>query len=900
MPIGIYPPILKSTQPAFLYTVSSYRVYFTLQQISSYNEIGHAQIRVVKQSNNKSIVNTSYYPDGIIYTDAIIAGNGANEYFVAINRNDLSLPWEANEMYKIQVRFGLNKKFTSVKNFATWKQTQINQSAFSEWSTVMVVKAINAPDIYIKNSERKQDVVSTEKTEATVTPLFSGYCSFDDGSAGKVEIVDKFRFSLYQGDSIDTEFLLETSGWKQRNSLTNSLDQYRFKTVLTNTETYSVTYEIMTVNGYTATTEPYTFIVSQYYLAELDKVTLRAEDNSAYCIDNGCVNLYLTNSIPLSGSFIISRSSEQSNYAVWEDLAYLIFNKKLADNELIYQDFVIESGVKYKYALQQENSAGLRTAPIYMEDDKIPKCVNFEYSFLYHNGVQLRLQFNHRMSSFKHSVLSSKQDTLGGKYPHITRNGQAYYAEFPISGLISLHMDSDQTFFTMQSDGYWFGGEKIISADKYLDIADNNTFNHDLTENNVYIERRFREKVEEFLNNFDYKLYKSPTEGNFVVVLTNVSLTPNTTLGRMIFDFSATAYEVMEDTLENLNEFGLIDIGQFEYLSSDEISYSFGQISGLFESGQELYNLIKQQEEISIGGGYKFNIRKISSLWIENYPRADFSSRIYELEALIASLKASGESYDKEQAELDELNNITQILAARPQLVGTTLLINNKEISMMPNRLYALDDLEEFVTSIKLKYKQPIIINYTCQLTQREDETVGVVSTIDSSRIWGQVSGIFTGTDKILKSYDYNYKINSIYQVFDPRGEETLINLYRTTNLFDIVKDETKKQIESIYRIQGGFPNYDEATDTWDNGTIYYTFSDMTKFDIEADPGTILYIGKNKDGSDKVEVVIGPTGRYTLNPMESLVRFVALKEPQFAIIDYQCLTNQMEMMKQGG
>jgi hypothetical protein len=90
------------------------------------------------------------------------------------------------------------------------------------------------------------------------------------------------------------------------------------------------------------------------------------------------------------------------------------------------------------------------------------------------------------------------------------------------------------------------------------------------------MERRFREKVEEFLNNFDYKLYKSPTEGNIVVVLNNVSLTPNADLGRMIFEFSATAYEVLENTLENLNEFGIIDIGEFESLSNDDVSYSFG------------------------------------------------------------------------------------------------------------------------------------------------------------------------------------------------------------------------------------------------------------------------------------------------------------------------------------
>lgn len=902
MPISIYPPTLKSTQPAFIYTTNSYKVFFTLQKITSRSEIGHAQIRVVEQTTNKSVINTSQFPDGVIYTETINEEDNG-QYSVAILTRYLKRGWEANHVYKIQMRFGTNAMYQSLADFATWKQLQIDQNAFSEWSTVMIVKAINEPSIYIKNAENlNQDIIATEKVEGSLTPLFVGYCDFEASNTSfntKLEMVDKYRFLLYEGDIIDDEFLLEDSNWLQHNASAEHTDQHRFKTILTNNKTYSVIYQIITVNEYAAEASPYTFMAAQSYLTGLEEVDLRAEDETAYCSENGCINLYLTATSELSGSFVITRSSEFSNYGVWEDLAYLVFNKRSFVDELIFQDFTIESGVKYKYAFQQENAAGLRTSPLF-EDRQPARQVNFEYSFLYHNGVQLRLQFNQKVNSFKHTVLSSKQDTLGDKYPHLTRNGYAYYAEFPISGLISLHMDSDQTFFNLNDDGYWYDDNKVVPSDKYLDVDGDRKFDLNLTHDNIYVERRFREKVEEFLNNFDYKLYKSPTEGNIVVVLQNVSLTPNATLGRMIFDFSATAYEVMDNTLQNLNEFGIIDIGQFESLSSDDISYSFGQVSGLFTNEQEIYDWIKEQEEVSIGGGYKLAIKKISSLWIENYPRDDFRNELLELEAELASLKQEGLPTALVEAQIRDLKNLVAALEARPLLAGTALLINGKEISMMPNRVYSLEDIEEEVISIKLKYNQPIIVNYKCQLVQRVDDAVGVVSSIDSSRIWGQISGIFTGTDRILRSYDYNYKASPTYRIYNPQGDDTNINLYKTVNLFDIVKEETRKQIEGIYGIVDGFINYNEEDDTWDDGTIYYTFSDMTKFDIEADPGTILYIGKSKDGSDKVEVVIGPTGRYTLNPMESLVRFIALKEPQFAIIDYLCLANQMKMTKQGG
>ena len=72
-------------------------------------------------------------------------------------------------------------------------------------------------------------------------------------------------------------------------------------------------------------------------------------------------------------------------------------------------------------------------------------------------------------------------------------------------------------------------------------------FSHtNLTNDNLYAERIFREKVIEFLTEDRPLLYKSQTEGNVVVKLMNIQLTPNKTLGRMIYDFSCTCYEAQD------------------------------------------------------------------------------------------------------------------------------------------------------------------------------------------------------------------------------------------------------------------------------------------------------------------------------------------------------------------
>jgi hypothetical protein len=62
---------------------------------------------------------------------------------------------------------------------------------------------------------------------------------------------------------------------------------------------------------------------------------------------------------------------------------------------------------------------------------------DFEYAFLYDGERQLKIKFNPKVTSLKIDVLETKTNTIGSKYPFIFRNGQVYYKEFSISGLIS-------------------------------------------------------------------------------------------------------------------------------------------------------------------------------------------------------------------------------------------------------------------------------------------------------------------------------------------------------------------------------------------------------------------------------------------------------------------------------
>ena len=81
------------------------------------------------------------------------------------------------------------------------------------------------------------------------------------------------------------------------------------------------------------------------------------------------------------------------------------------------------------------------------------------------------------------------------------------------------------------------------------------SFNTNLISENIHLERQFKLEVLDWLTNGEPKLFKSPNEGNYIVRLLNVSLTPNDQVGRMIHTFNATAYEVAEVSYDNLYKY---------------------------------------------------------------------------------------------------------------------------------------------------------------------------------------------------------------------------------------------------------------------------------------------------------------------------------------------------------
>ena len=849
----IYAPILNNTQAAFLANTESYSISFTLPKYVSLGDIKHIQVYIVKQSNNSSIADLTQYPDGIIYKS--IEQNMTLPYSVTILRSDLIQSWEPGAIYKIQLRFGQNELFSSLSDFADWKSNQTKNEAFSEWSNVMVVKAITKPTVIINNTN---ELSGDNWILNTPNPLFTGTYQSDPINH---ETMNQFRFELYNNQNE----LIETSDW-----LTDNI-QHRFKTILVDHESYIVKLQVETINGYICNSEDFAFTVILDEGATLKNTDLYGLlSDQRFGQDNAAVKLYLkTDQL---GVFTISRSDESSNYTIWEDLGYVETTTGLPKGP-IYIDYTIESGISYKYAISKEYANGVRSAPLInnIYDDSnivvandpysyfIPLvnnafCYFFEYNYLYRDNMQLRLQYDSKINSFKHTVLRSKQDTLGDKYPHLVSNGYAYYAEFPLTGLITLHMDSDSTFFKWDESKGLMCGEELIAPLRMFtyntkgslpreetrsnqpNISNNNdielyNISTDLIHENVFIERKVREKIEAWLNDFTYKLYKSPTEGNIIIGLTNVSLTPKQELGRMIYEFSATAYELADNTINNLKSLNILSDYKEQTIEKQKFDDKiFGQIIVPNSNGIDILSQIQQQQQTVSTKLYNTSLKEINDIWIDRY---------------------DSNTQTQQETEDTVLKNAIAN-AVHPNAASLQLTVNGNNVVILPEKTYAYHGLIEDLT-VPNNIAYPFIINYAGIVTKTYNSDIETEMGLAAPAFleqWGQLSGIFSTDPETLSQYDANYLASETERIFNPLNNQTVnaweksstndtnYNVYRQTDILAVIKDEA---VNYTLRQEGATSQEGDIYNT-PHGQIRVTFEGLDDFKIEGDPGSELII----------------------------------------------------------
>ena len=616
--IILYPPITNSWMPAFKQTEKA-RVYFSISNYNNINEIKYAQVTCVSQNTNQSILNRRNFPLGIkmlTYNSnpAMNTGfsidnsrEGDDKYYIEISPNDLQDPemisnikaFYNNQYYKIQIRLASTEADNwdgSPNTLYAWNVANLDK--LSEWSRVCVIRPIAEPAISLKTTKTVGGVVSIAELDPSQINLIpnafigvQGKLYFNDSM--EQEVLDHYRIYLIQNENVyDSQDIFVDS--ENPNQIYHSI-AYN----LQDTQYYTLAFEYETNNGYKDTiTYPLLIQLNSYddlnarmYVLPDEEngymaiwLTTRLDDSQIYVDYNQTLKdafavyqdqlYYLNTTIGgnVNDYITIIRASDKDNFTYWEDLhTENLLN--YSDINYVYPDYTAEAGVLYRYAIQKRSVSGGRGRAIYeMKNDPDhpgqqiladPKVFAPEYMYLITKDNQLTIKFNEDISSLKYVVSENSTETIGSKYPFVMRNGNVNYRQFNISGTISTLIDLEKgeewnPLTQAFTDNEYEKKKKAFYGENYQ-YYQNYLIEKGLDYTNDFIyEKKYRDKVIAFLNDGKPKLFKSTPEGNIMIRLMNISLTPEKQLGRIIYGFQAIAYEIADSTIENYEKFDII------------------------------------------------------------------------------------------------------------------------------------------------------------------------------------------------------------------------------------------------------------------------------------------------------------------------------------------------------
>lgn len=705
--IKLYPPVIESTVSACYEEngMVKFTIPFCMNRAVSASQVGGFKLRI------KTVQTGSFLYD-------ISTINPANyniadtESYVTFYLNDINQKLKVGQFYKVQLAYiGMtesdkNSAYNQYINGSTTLEEYENQvnklGIVGYYSSAGTIKYTTKPNLYINNF--------SSKSLNEYTHTYLGYYSQEGGDIS--ERVYSYEFNIY--DSSGKNIVYSSGEQIHNNSLDDnaalSIDTYTIMTDLPQSTIYYIDYTVKTINKLIISSPKYRIIqretidpdirihslnvelnfdngyidvslkpVIRYYLQQVYEIINNlASDKYSWLnlkediIDQGFTTIeaeqifnlrdkikeviynddereklifsYYTNYY-CTGSFVLCRADEDSKYSNWEELTKFYLFDSIPEG-LIYRDFAIEQGKKYQYSLQQYNDYGLYSNRLY--SDIILS--DFEDAFLYDGTRQLKIKYNPKMNKFTNTVLEQKQETIGGKYPFIFRNGNVNYHEFPIAGLIS-YLSDEQFLFMTQEELNLINESKIRTSNRSR-VSDPH---FDSLSENITRERLFKTEVLNWLNNGNPKLFRSPTEGNFLVRLMKISLSPENKLGRMLHNFTSTAYEIAEYNNQSLQDLGIIRINdidfgnQIKFFTKDLSKCAPGQVLNILSNNSlpVIINSIKcdnmffgdqllityedgAQENIQIGISGNYEIQSLKNIkGVSVLPR--YSEKILEI-----------------------------------------------------------------------------------------------------------------------------------------------------------------------------------------------------------------------------------------------------------------------------
>lgn len=572
------------------------------------------QVSVRKQKNNQNALDPKYKADIMLCTlQRETTSQGVERFFIEITPSDIDGGFISGQYYKVQIRFtssktnGTNIPSPTTNAFTSWLTEYLQD--FSEWSSIALIRPINQPieNIYINNSSREYITLYTNYIELSGDVTFS--------TQQETQQLERYRVYLYDNNNI----LKQDSGdiYSQNNMISYIVHtslalgiQYKIQVVLITNNLYewSASERYVTVPYILPMSADVQLVEKVNNAAGYIKLQLRRDLNYAYEHRNQIHNYYSfeeedenevslaayhtiaglttqtqdlfssnedltavyfdentvlfsnpnermtyydsfdSNFLSLNDRVIIRRSSNKTDFSQW----YTLADFTIQENDLIrldWFDYTAEPGIWYRYQIVRYDTDARKTAELVTDEAK-PVMLDTEDIFLNAEGEELIVRFNPIISGISNKVAESITDTIGSKYPFIRRNGNVNYKTFSLSGTISCFTDLGHNVFHSSKEELY--GNAAPFYNQY-----NEEHNIDVYNDFIY-EKMFRQKAIQFLQKPTVKLLRSLTEGNILVRLSNINFTPKETLGRKIYDFNCTVYEVAQDTEENYLKYDIL------------------------------------------------------------------------------------------------------------------------------------------------------------------------------------------------------------------------------------------------------------------------------------------------------------------------------------------------------
>lgn len=789
-----YPPLVKNFLPSLIReeynnepNSQKYLIAFALSSYDSIptNKEVRVQIALRNQKTNSFALKKELHPTGFKIGKFGLLPNAIDDYkyYVTIFCSDLqNNNFELNQSYKLQLRF--MKPREGAPQASLDLANEYYTQPISEWSQTCLIKVIDKPVVSIHG-------LSENEPSSFSAPFLDliGNVSF---SEGEKEYLKSYKLQLFE----EQQLVLKTDDIFTNQYNPNEFS-YNLGYQLNPEHSYKLNF-IYTTSGFYKGIATYNFSVYKTKIGRLKANILAQPDNI-----NGVIRITIKgqNAQRLIGNITIRRSSSKDNFQKWEDIQNFVFTKS---GDLNWIDLTAESGIWYKYCAQKRGHNGQRGAII--ETQNPVMCV-FEDMFLVQQGTMLNIKFNPSISNFKYNITESQQNTLGSKYPYFTRNGDNYYRTFSIGGLISAMADNSQY---LEENIIPFASKKNIfqnSVPLYEAYYKENNINDF---NNFIYEKNFRDKIYEFLYKNKVKLFKSTTQGNILIKLTDINFQPNSTLGRKIYSFTATAVQIDEANIENYNKYQIQTVGEY---SKNLISFSYstlGQIP-INEIYAEWNSNTNSWAENTNGGHVIRLIRRKYNNWNSHQGYTATLSKLkwirFEFTSPPLALREDG---DNGIIKVETGSNLP------PTMAGYVVKINEIEF-LIPSTMQRYENKEiktvgSFeigepinINSVLLKYPAEGTFDYIAEITETEQNNLSLLnSSISPFYTLGQLYQTFYPNQSVINIISNKYQIRSqtLIAVLNIKIEAP-----QGTILY--IKDSKDRSL-NYHILQNGFLKYDD------------------------------------------------------------------------------------------